>query len=57
MIIERDIHRTFPGHFKFEDENDQKTLGRILKAYSLMDPEVQYCQVYFIGKSFRGKSC
>ncbi|KAL7077376.1 hypothetical protein ACQ4LE_003488 [Meloidogyne hapla] len=46
-IILRDIHRTFPAHEYFTEENDkggQKALYRISKAYSLYDDEVGYCQ-------------
>ncbi|GLI65592.1 hypothetical protein VaNZ11_009167 [Volvox africanus] len=42
--ILRDIHRTFPEHPYFGMEEGQKSLFRVLKAYSLHDLEVAYCQ-------------
>ncbi|XP_028967039.1 TBC1 domain family member 10A [Galendromus occidentalis] len=44
--IRKDIDRQFPDHefFKSEDESGQKELFRVLKAYSIMRPEVGYCQ-------------
>jgi hypothetical protein len=49
-IIMRDIHRTFPEHPLFQGEGEQggggqMALFRLLKAYSLHDLEVGYCQV------------
>jgi hypothetical protein len=44
-IISRDINRTFPEHPQFGYEQGQMALFRLLKAYSLHDLEVQYCQV------------
>lgn len=44
-IISRDINRTFPEHPQFGYEQGQQALFRVLKAYSLHDLEVQYCQV------------
>lgn len=43
-IIARDIHRTFPEHPLFGFEQGQKALFNLLKAYSLHDLEVGYCQ-------------
>lgn len=43
-IISRDINRTFPEHPQFGYEQGQMALFRLLKAYSLHDLEVQYCQ-------------
>jgi hypothetical protein len=45
-LIERDIGRTFPQSDMFKDEGGpgQQSLFRILKAYSLFDTEVGYCQ-------------
>lgn len=54
--IERDLGRTFPRHTMFESNSDGvresggESLGigrlrRLLRAYSLYDPEVGYCQV------------
>lgn len=43
-IISRDIHRTFPEHPLFGFEQGQKSLFNLLKAYSLHDLEVGYCQ-------------
>ncbi|KAJ3018846.1 UNVERIFIED_CONTAM: GTPase-activating protein [Siphonaria sp. JEL0065] len=45
-IIQRDLARTFPKHEHFADANGpgQESLFQVLKAYSLYDPEVGYCQ-------------
>jgi hypothetical protein len=43
-IISRDCHRTFPEHPMFGFKHGQNTLFRVLKAYSLQDLEVGYCQ-------------
>jgi len=43
-VISRDIHRTFPEHPLFGFEQGQKALFNLLKAYSLHDLEVGYCQ-------------
>ncbi|KAI8974496.1 rab-GTPase-TBC domain-containing protein [Pilobolus umbonatus] len=45
-VIQRDLARTFPGieMFKQEGGYGQKSLERILKAYSLYDSLVGYCQ-------------
>ncbi|KAF9953996.1 hypothetical protein BGZ65_004312, partial [Modicella reniformis] len=45
-IIQRDLARTFPHveMFKEEGGKGQEMLGNILKAYSLYDPHVGYCQ-------------
>ncbi|KAJ2679101.1 hypothetical protein GGI25_001873 [Coemansia spiralis] len=45
-VIRRDLPRTFPQLqvFKREDGEAQRRLFRILKAYSLYDAEVGYCQ-------------
>eukprot|EP00798_Chlamydomonas_sp_ICE-L_P015324 gene15324-21408_t len=43
-IIMRDVSRTFPGHPFFSSEEGQLSLFRVLKAYSLHDLEVAYCQ-------------
>jgi hypothetical protein len=44
--IARDIGRTFPKHYLFHDRASvgQCALMNVLKAYSLHDPEVGYCQ-------------
>jgi hypothetical protein len=44
--IARDIGRTFPKHYLFNEENPlgQGALMNVLKAYSIHDPEVGYCQ-------------
>ncbi|TPP57226.1 Ecotropic viral integration site, partial [Fasciola gigantica] len=44
--IRRDIARTFPKHDLFKEENGygQETLFRVIKAYSVHDREVGYCQ-------------
>ena len=43
-VISRDIHRTFPEHALFGSEAGRSSLFRVLKAYSLHDLEVGYCQ-------------
>ncbi|KAF9110987.1 hypothetical protein BGX27_005535 [Mortierella sp. AM989] len=45
-IIQRDLARTFPqvDMFKEEGGKGQEMLFKILKAYSLYDPHVGYCQ-------------
>lgn len=43
-VIARDIHRTFPEYALFGSEEGQSALFRVLKAYSLHDLEVGYCQ-------------
>ncbi|RCH99778.1 hypothetical protein CU098_003564 [Rhizopus stolonifer] len=45
-IIQRDLARTFPGieMFKQEGGSGQQSLERVLKAYSLYDSLVGYCQ-------------
>ncbi|XP_065829801.1 EVI5-like protein [Oscarella lobularis] len=45
-IIQRDIARTFPQHDLFKEQNSlgQEALFNVVKAYSLHDREVGYCQ-------------
>lgn len=45
-VIQRDLARTFPGidMFKQEGGDGQRALERVLKAYSLYDSLVGYCQ-------------
>ena len=44
--IQRDLARTFPEHsfFKERDGLGQESLLNVLKAYSVFDREVGYCQ-------------
>ncbi|GJJ73741.1 ecotropic viral integration site 5 protein [Entomortierella parvispora] len=43
--ITRDMSRTFPNHEHFQaDGLGQESLFNVVKAYSLYDPEVGYCQ-------------
>ncbi|XP_063900707.1 EVI5-like protein [Zophobas morio] len=44
--IRRDVARTFPNHsfFSKKGEIGQETLYKVVKAYSLYDPELGYCQ-------------
>jgi hypothetical protein len=44
--IIRDLNRTFPHHKYFRDSRGlgQENLFNVVKAYSLYDPEVGYCQ-------------
>ena len=45
-IINKDLSRCFPHHDLFKDAEGegQKMLGTVLKAYSLYDTEIGYCQ-------------
>lgn len=44
--IRQDLARTFPSHTKFQDREGmgQEVLYNVMKAYSLYDTEVGYCQ-------------
>lgn len=43
--IGRDLNRTFPHHPLFkEGKGGQEMLGRVLRAYSVVDKEIGYCQ-------------
>ena len=44
--IKKDQHRQFPHHEMFLDEDKvgQKELFNVLKAYSIFNPKVGYCQ-------------
>jgi len=44
MQIEKDLHRTFPGH-PVMDASGRSALRRVLAAYARRNPEVGYCQV------------
>ncbi|CAO3590623.1 unnamed protein product [Absidia cylindrospora] len=45
-MIQRDLARTFPGHdyFKEQDGVGQEGLYNVVRAYSVYDTEVGYCQ-------------
>ncbi|KAL9543946.1 hypothetical protein MBANPS3_007873 [Mucor bainieri] len=45
-VIQRDLSRTFPQLDMFKDDGGegQQAMGRLLKAYSLYDAHVGYCQ-------------
>lgn len=43
-IIRRDIDRTYPDHEFFRNPSGQESLFNVMKAYSIHDPEVGYCQ-------------
>ncbi|KAI8063553.1 eukaryotic and archaeal DNA primase, large subunit-domain-containing protein [Gongronella butleri] len=45
-MIRRDLARTFPAHtfFRQRDGDGQELLFNVIKAYSLFDPELGYCQ-------------
>eukprot|EP01083_Nonionella_stella_P083472 230847_1 len=44
-VIIRDLDRTFPKHVMFSDKaSGQTALYNVLKAYSLYDPKLGYCQ-------------
>lgn len=42
--IQRDLSRTFPQHILFRGAEGQEQLFNVLKAYSLYDTEIGYCQ-------------
>eukprot|EP01091_Cochliopodium_minus_P009599 TRINITY_DN2392_c0_g1_i1.p1 TRINITY_DN2392_c0_g1~~TRINITY_DN2392_c0_g1_i1.p1 ORF type:complete len:686 (+),score=197.69 TRINITY_DN2392_c0_g1_i1:34-2091(+) len=42
--IEKDLKRTFPTHVQFKDDIGQKSLYRVLHAFSLHNVNVGYCQ-------------
>ena len=43
--IEKDIHRTMPGHILFQEKGQGRAmLTNVLLAYSAYNPEVGYCQ-------------
>ena len=44
MQIEKDLHRTFPGH-PVMDASGRSALRRVLAAYSRRNQDVGYCQV------------
>lgn len=44
MQIEKDLHRTFPGH-PVMDISGRNALRRLLAAYARRNPSVGYCQV------------
>jgi hypothetical protein len=43
--IEKDTHRTFPGHAALSGRAGQRSMLRVLRAYAALDPEVGYTQV------------
>ena len=43
-VIERDLHRTFPTNYHFEDEEGITMLRNVLLAYSSRNVKVGYCQ-------------
>lgn len=43
-VIERDMHRTFPGHPWLAQAAGQEALRRVLTAYAAHDPATGYCQ-------------
>jgi hypothetical protein len=44
--IEKDLHRTFPGHSAFGDGSEGRArLRDVLAAYALRNQTVGYCQV------------
>ena len=43
-VIRRDIARTYPEHEFFKEKVGQEALFNVIKAYSVHDREVGYCQ-------------
>ncbi|XP_063703670.1 ecotropic viral integration site 5 ortholog isoform X3 [Culicoides brevitarsis] len=43
-VIRRDVARTYPEHEFFKEKEGQEALFNVIKAYSLHDREVGYCQ-------------
>ncbi|CAK9105154.1 Putative GTPase-activating protein AN11010, partial [Durusdinium trenchii] len=43
-VIERDLHRTFPTNYHFEEEEGITRMRRVLLAYSLRNKSIGYCQ-------------
>lgn len=60
-IINRDLARTFPNvdMFKMDGGSGQQAMGRILKAYSIYDAHVGYCQglAFLVGPLLMNVSC
>ena len=50
MQIEKDLHRTFPGH-PVMDASGRSALRRVLAAYSRRNPDVGYCQVGWLERT------
>jgi hypothetical protein len=42
--IDKDTHRTFPGHTWLSSPAGQKAMLNVLRAYALSDPEIGYTQ-------------
>ncbi len=42
--IARDVHRTFPGHRRLGTPAGHAAMGRVLRAYAALDPEIGYSQ-------------
>lgn len=51
--IEKDLHRTFPGH-PVMDSTGRSALRRLLSAYARRNPSVGYCQVRIAPASKHG---
>lgn len=43
-LILRDLSRTFPGHQYFNETEGRESLYHVVKAYSVYDKKVGYCQ-------------
>lgn len=43
-MIKQDIRRTFPENLQFKTFNRRKSMFNVLKAYSIFDPDIAYCQ-------------
>jgi len=44
ISVEKDLHRTFPGHEKFATADGIDALRNVLLAYAVRNPSIGYCQ-------------